>query len=130
MSESFIKKVAGYWLIKKRLRHSCFPVDCVKCFKNSYFEELLQIAENNDSKKYNNLFRENKPPAPTRIRKDNRWSICQLSCCYTSEYVQKNVIYQRPSFSRDLCRPIKFQVFCDQTINSPYIYAPKHQSKN
>ena len=45
-----LKKVAGYWLIKKRLRHSCFPVDCVKCFKNTYFEEPLQIAVNNDSK--------------------------------------------------------------------------------
>ena len=49
-SESFIKKVAGYWLIKKRLQHSCFPVDWAKCFKNTYFEEPLQVAVNNDSK--------------------------------------------------------------------------------
>ena len=30
------------------------------------------------------------------------------------------------------CRywPIKFQIFGDQTINSPYIYVPKHQTKN
>ena len=49
-SESFIKKVAGYWLIKKRLQHSCFPADWRKCFKNTYFEEPLQVAVNNDSK--------------------------------------------------------------------------------
>ena len=34
-----------YWkrsrLIKKRPRHSCFPVDCVKCFKNTYFDGPL-----------------------------------------------------------------------------------------
>ena len=47
MSEYFIKKVADYWLIKKRLRQSCFPLDCVKCFKNIYFEEPLQVAVNN-----------------------------------------------------------------------------------
>ena len=27
MSESVIKKVAGYWQIKKGLQHRCFPVD-------------------------------------------------------------------------------------------------------
>ena len=47
MSEYFIKKVADYWLIKKRLRQSCFPLDCVKYFKNIYFEEPLQVAVNN-----------------------------------------------------------------------------------
>ena len=131
MSESFTKKVAGYRLIKKRHRHSCFAVvDCLKCFKNTYFEELSQVAVNNDSKKYNNLFREDKPPAPTRIRKDNSWSICQHSCCYTSEYAQTNLIYQRPSFSRDLYWPNKFQIFCYRTINYPYICASKHQTKN
>ena len=71
--------------------------------------------------------RENKSPAPTREK--NSWSICQLSCCYTSKYAQTNLIYQRPLFSRDLYWPIKFQIFCDRTINSPYIYAPKHQTK-
>ena len=44
MSESFIKKVAGNWLIKKRLQHSCFLMNCVKCF-----EETLQVAVDNDS---------------------------------------------------------------------------------
>ena len=43
-SAFFMKKVAGYWLIKKRLQHSCFPVDWAKCFKNTYFEEPLQVA--------------------------------------------------------------------------------------
>ena len=46
----------------------------------------------------------------------------QLTCSYTREYAQTILIYQRPSFSRDLCWLIKFQIFCDQTINSPYIY--------
>ena len=63
------------------------------------------------------------------LTKYSSWSIYQLSCCYTSEYAQTNLIYRRPSFSRDLYWPIKFQIFCDQTINSPYIYAPKHQTK-
>ena len=49
MSKPFIKKVAGYWLIETRLRHSCFPLDCVKHFKNTCFEEPLQVAVNNDS---------------------------------------------------------------------------------
>ena len=80
----------------------CFPVDCIKCFKNTYFQELLQVAVNSDSEYYNNLFRENKSSASTRIREDNGWSICQLLCCYTSEYAQMNLIYQRPLFSRDL----------------------------
>ena len=50
MSESFIKKVAAYWLIRKTLRRRCFHADCMKCFKNTYFEESLQVAVNNDSK--------------------------------------------------------------------------------
>ena len=69
MCHSFIKKVAGYKLIKKRLQHSCFLLDCIKCFKNAYLEEPLQVPVNNQ-------FRENKPPVPTRIRKDSSWSIC------------------------------------------------------
>ena len=44
-----LKKVAGYWLIKKRLWHSCFPVDCIKCFKNTFFEGSPQVAVNDDS---------------------------------------------------------------------------------
>ena len=46
MLEPFIKKVAGYWLIPTQL----FPTDCVKCFKNIYFEEPPQVAVNNDTK--------------------------------------------------------------------------------
>ena len=52
----------------------------------SYFEELPHV--NNDSKLYNNnLLRENEAPTPTGIRKDNSWSIWQLSCC---------CLYQQP----------------------------------
>ena len=41
---------------------------------DTYFEELTHV--NNDAKLYNNnLLRENKPPAPTRIRKYNSWSV-------------------------------------------------------
>ena len=36
-----------YW---KETPHSCFPVYCVKCFKNAYFEEPLQVVANNHSK--------------------------------------------------------------------------------
>ena len=44
------------------------------CKLHTYFEELLQV--NSDSKLYNNyLLRENKPPAPTELRKDYSWSI-------------------------------------------------------
>ena len=42
----------------------------VKNFKEHHFEELLQVAVNNDSKYYNNnLLRESEPPAPTGIKK-------------------------------------------------------------
>ena len=34
-SEYFIKRVAAYWLIKKRLQRNCFPVDWAKCFKST-----------------------------------------------------------------------------------------------
>ena len=63
-------------------------------------------------------------------KKVNSCSIYQLSCSHTRGYAQTNLIYQRPSFSRDLYWPIKYQTFCDQTINSPYIYTPNHQTKN
>ena len=95
MSESLIRKVAGYWLIKMRLQHKCFPANCAKFFKDTYFEELLQVAVNNDSKQYNNnLFRENKPTAPTGIRKDNSYD-------YLPAFM---LMYQQigPPFSRDL----------------------------
>ena len=42
-SESFAKKVAGYWLIEKRLQHSCFLVEWAKCFKNTYFRYVPYI---------------------------------------------------------------------------------------
>ena len=72
MSESLIKKVAGHWLIKKRLDTGVF-LRTVQSL-DTYFEELPHV--NNDSKLYNNnLLRENKAPAPTEIGKDNSWSI-------------------------------------------------------
>ena len=52
--------------------------------------------------------RENKPPAPTGIRKDNSWSICQLSVAVPANMpkqewlAQTNLVYNRPSLSRDL----------------------------
>ena len=55
-----------------------------------------------------NLLRENKPPAPTGIRKDNSWSICQLSVAVPANMLkqeslaQTNLVYNRPSLSRDL----------------------------
>ena len=65
-------------------------------FSDTYFEELLHI--NNDSKLCNiNLLRKNKPPAPMMIRKDNSWSICQLSCCCTSEYAQTRMVCSNES---------------------------------
>ena len=79
--------------------------------------------------------RENKPPAPTGIRKDNSWSICQLSVAVPTNMLkqeslaQTNLVYNRPSLSRDLHWRIKFQGFCDQTANSPYIYALKYRTK-
>ena len=64
-----------------------FSCELWKAFKNTYFEEILQVAVNNDSKWYNyNLFPKNKPPVPTGTWKDNSWSIRQLSCSCTSEY--------------------------------------------
>ena len=77
MLESLIKKVAGYWLIKKRLS--------------------LRVAV----------------PA-NKFKRES--------------FVQTNLIHSHPSFSRHLYCPIKFQIFCDRTIISPYIYTPKHQT--
>ena len=75
-------------------------------FKNTYFEEFLQIAVNNNSEKYNNyLFCENKAPAPTGIRKDNSWIICQLSLDYTSKYLY---LLNESDLSSALC----FHVTC------------------
>ena len=46
-----IKKVAGYWLIKKRLRHKCFPVNCAKFLitpiLKSFCKELRIMTQNN-----------------------------------------------------------------------------------
>ena len=78
---------------------------------------------------------ENKQPAPTGIRKDNSWSICQLSVAVPANMLkqeslaQTNLVYNRPSLSRDLHWRIKSQGFCDRTINSPYTYAPKYRTK-
>ena len=59
----------------------------------TYVEELLQITVNNDLKyNNNNEFHENKPPAPTRIGKNNSWSICQLSSCYTNLYSHRALV--------------------------------------
>ena len=94
-------------------------MDCVNCFKNIYFEGPLQVAVNNTIicfDKINHLLKKD--------QKDNSWSICQLSCCYTIKYTQTNLIYQG---LRDF---IKFQIFGDWIINSAYIYAPKHQTKH
>ena len=64
MWESLVEKVAGYKLIKKRLRHRCFPFLRTPILKN-----LNQVAVNNNSKYYgNNVFHENKPPARTRAQ--------------------------------------------------------------
>ena len=68
-------------------------------FSDTYFGELLHI--NNDSKLCNNnLFRKNKPPAPTVVRKDDSWSICQLSCCCTNEYAQTRIVCSNESDSQ------------------------------
>ena len=36
MLESLIKNVAGYWSIKKRLGHRCFPVNCAKFLRHLF----------------------------------------------------------------------------------------------
>ena len=78
----------------------------------------------------------NKPPALTGIRKYNSWSISQLSFAVPADmlkresFTQTNLVYNGPTLSRDLHLPIRFQVFCDRTINSVYIYVPKYRTKN
>ena len=50
-SQSLIKKVAGCRLIRMSLRPAqVFSCEFYKIFKNTYFEELPQIAANNNSK--------------------------------------------------------------------------------
>ena len=104
-SESFIKKVAGYWLIKKRLQRSCFHADCVKCSKNTFFEEPLKIAVNNNSNlflKINHLLRKITAGAFVSFR----------------AAIPANLIYRRPLFSNLLWPNHKFF----------YIYAPQQQT--
>ena len=48
MPESFIEKVAGYWLIKKRLQHSCFLWIMQSLLRAP--KEPLQVAVDNDTK--------------------------------------------------------------------------------
>ena len=50
MLESLFNKIAGLQacnFIKKRLQHSCFPVNIVTLFKNTNFQERLQTAAAN-----------------------------------------------------------------------------------
>ena len=37
-------------LLKKRLRHRCFPVNCAKKFKNTFFIEHLRATASEDKK--------------------------------------------------------------------------------
>ena len=48
--KSLVKKVAGYRLVKKRLRHKCFPVDFAKFLRTPILKSLHQVAVNNNSK--------------------------------------------------------------------------------
>ena len=59
---------------------------------------------------------------PKEIRKDNMKYLSALVLLYQRIFV----FYSSLTFPRDLYWPIKFQILSDQTINSPYIYAPKH----
>ena len=76
---------------------------------------------------HTNLFYENKPPAQ-REKKDNNWSICQVWCWKYLCLLKQIWFRSSLTFLRDLHWPIKFQILCDRTINSSYIYTPKHQT--
>ena len=54
VSEFLAKKVSTGGFIKKTLRN-VFSCEFCKSFKNTYFKEVLQIAVNNNSTKYNNI---------------------------------------------------------------------------
>ena len=57
MSESRFKKKALRRLIKKRLRHRCFPVSFAKFLRKPILKNFCEWL-------LTDLFYENKPPAP------------------------------------------------------------------
>ena len=110
-----------------RLRHTCFHVDFAKFLRRPILKNLNQIAVNIRLKQYNNnVFRESKPPAPTRIGKQQLENLSAFLLPLTEQIWFTNC----PSFLRDLYLPIKCQILLDQTTNSPCICAPKHRTKN
>ena len=106
MLESLIIKVAGNWLIKKRLRQRYLHGNCAR-----FLRHLLWRTSNvnNDWKLCNNdLPRKNKPSALTVVRKDNSWVFVSFRFAIPANmlkgesFAQTNLIHNHPSFSRDL----------------------------
>ena len=63
-----------------------------------------------------NVFYENKPPAPKRSDKIT----AEIFVSFGVVVHQRTFVFPSSlTIPRDLCWPIKFQVLCDQTINSP-----------
>ena len=51
-------------------------------------------------------------------RGNNSWSICQLWCCKYLCLLKQIWFRSSLTFLRELYSPIKFEILCDQTINS------------
>ena len=57
--QSLLTKVAGFTIIKKRLRHMYFPVNIVRCLRTAFFTEHLRwllLAEIDDTQLFPYLF--------------------------------------------------------------------------
>ena len=80
----------------------------------------------------NNVFREYKPFGPTGKGKKTTGVFVSFRVAIPANMWLLKPIWltKRPSLSRNLYWPMKFQIFIDQNTNSPYIYAAKYRTKN
>ena len=112
---SIWRKAVRRRVINKRLRHRYFPASFTKFFRKlilkNFYEWLLT-----------NLFYEKKPTCPKKIRKGNMSALSALVLLYQRIFVFPS----SRTLPRNLHWPIKLQILSDRTINSPYVYAPKH----
>ena len=68
-------------------RHRCVHVDFVKFLRRPILKNLNKIVVNVCLKQYNNnVFRENKPPAPTRIGKGQLENLSAFFCHWLNKY--------------------------------------------
>ena len=130
-SESLIEKVAGCWLIKKRLRYRYFPAKFLRqLFLRTFASRCKNSTIINCFVKINHLLQQRKEKITAGVFVPFHFLELPSNMLKRKSFVQTNLVYNRSSLWCDLHWPIKFQDFCDRTMNSPYIYTPKCRTKN